>query len=408
MTYKKRKIFDYIVKFIPYKEALVVYGARQVGKTTVMKMLIDHLIKNGIAEKDIFYLDLEDLDMLQICNQGVPSLLAYIQARSPGKEKKYVFIDEIQYMNTPSNLIKLLVDNHSDDIKLIVSGSSALNLKSKLKRSLVGRTVTFEMHGLDFGEFLWFNDIHIDTATASDKKATQDLNRLFHSFSIFGSYPRAALIQNIEEKKYYLRQVIQTYIKRDVKDIGNIRNIMKFNDFLRILANQAGSLLNITSLASDTGLARETVYDYLALLEGTYICTRLTPFHRNIKNELTKMPKVYFEDNGVLNYLLHNDFIDQLTGPLFENSVYCELKKNTDSGKLHFWRTQTKQEIDFIIENPKSLTAVETKRTFSGRHVQNLDFFSEKYPGTEKRIVTLEKRKPASKDVTVYYPWQIV
>ncbi|GAG74920.1 unnamed protein product, partial [marine sediment metagenome] len=170
MTFIKRKILPHISNFIEYKEAIVIYGARQVGKTTIMKMLIKKLkTTNNIPDEAIFYLDLEDLEILEVCNQGVDHLIRYIDARtsynsnsspaaSSSKGKIYLFIDEIQYLNNASSFIKLMVDNHSDRFKLIVSGSSVLDIKSKIKQSLVGRIVTFEVFGLDFEEFLWFKN----------------------------------------------------------------------------------------------------------------------------------------------------------------------------------------------------------------------------------------------------------
>lgn len=243
MTFIKRKILPHIANFLNYKEAIVIYGARQVGKTTIMKLLIKELkTTTNIPDGAIFYFGLEDLEMLELCNQGVDYVIRYIEARtsysSPASSmgKIYLFIDEIQYLNNASSFIKLMVDNHSDRFKLIVSGSSVLDIKSKIKQSLVGRIVTFEVFGLDFEEFI-----------------------------IFGAYPRVALISNLNNRRYYLKELIQTYIKKDIRDIGKIRNIMKFNNFLRVLADQAGILLNIDELASSIGIAKGTVYDYLIL-----------------------------------------------------------------------------------------------------------------------------------------------
>jgi len=159
VTFIKRKILSQINNFLNYKEAIVIYGARQVGKTTIMKMLIKELkTTNKIPEEALFYIDLEDLEMLELCNQGVDYLIRYIEARtsynsnssavsSNSQGKIYLFIDEIQYLNDASNFIKLMVDNHSNRFKLIVSGSSVLDIKSKIKQSLVGRIVTFEVLG---------------------------------------------------------------------------------------------------------------------------------------------------------------------------------------------------------------------------------------------------------------------
>jgi len=421
VTFIKRKILPQINNFLNYKEAIVIYGARQVGKTTIMKMLINELKSTThIPEEAVFYIDLEDLEMLELCNQGVDYLIRYIEARtsynsnssavsSNSQGKIYLFIDEIQYLNNASNFIKLMVDNHSNRFKLIVSGSSVLDIKSKIKQSLVGRIVTFEVLGLDFEEFLWFKKkkYHLDKVADTEKKTQKELKQLFEEFIIFGAYPRVALISNLNNKKYYLKELIQTYIKKDIRDIGKIRNIMKFNNFLRILADQAGNLINIDELASSIGIARETVYDYLFLLESTYIARRVPPFFKNLRSELTKMPKIYFEDTGILNYLKYTDIVEKVSGELFENCIYAELKKTVGLDILRYWRTQSKQEIDFVIQHRKQIFTLEVKKIYSGQKTTSLDYFSQKYPNSKSFIITLEKRREVKENISLLYPWEI-
>jgi len=407
LVFIKRKILLRISRFLEYKEAIVIYGARQVGKTTIMKMLIKQLKDNGIPDKAVFYFDLEDLDMLNLCSQGVDFLIRYIDARTSYKGKIYVFIDEIQYFGNASSFIKLMVDNHSNRFKLIASGSSVLGIKSKIKKSLVGRIVTFEVFGLDFEEFLWFKKKIFNLDKVADEKTKKELKQLFEEFIIFGTYPRIALISRIDDRRYYLKELIQTYIKKDIKDIGKIRNIMKFNNFLRILADQTGNLLNIDELASSVGIARETVYDYLTLLEGTYIARRLAPFFRNLRSELTKMPKIYFEDSGVLNYLKYDDIVEKVSGQLLENSIYAELRKVVGLESLRYWRTQSKQEIDFVVEHRRQLFTFEVKKIYSGQKTTSLRYFSQKYPNSKSFVITLEKRREAKENISVLYCWEI-
>ncbi len=410
MDYFKRKVVSRIGKYLDYKEAIVIYGARQVGKTTIMKILIEKLKTHGVPAEGIFYIDLEDLDMLNLCEKGVESLVKYVESRSSYQGKFYVFIDEIQYMNRASSFIKLMVDNYSERFKLIVSGSSAFDIRSRIKQSLVGRIFVFEIHGLDFEEFLWFQDKKFNLDRVDDDKTEKELNQLFEEFVYFGSYPRVALIRERDVKKDYLKQVIQTYIKKDIRDIGRIRNILKFNNFLRVLADQAGNLLNIDNLSSGMGIARETVYDYLMLLENTYIIQRLSPFFRNLKNELTKMPKIYFEDSGILNYLKYNDIVEKVGGELFENAVFAELRKRVGLECLRYWRTQSKKEVDFIVEMRNKIYAFEIKKLYSGQRITGLEYFHRKYPRSELFVITLGKRirpKFSRMGFNIIYPWEI-
>jgi len=402
-----RKIISKIKAFLNYKEAILIYGARQAGKTTIIKILIEQLKNEGQPQDSIFYFDLEDLDFLNIFNQGVESVKNYVSARTGYKGRIYLFVDEIQYLENASNFIKLLVDNYSEKFKLVASGSSVIGIKSKIRQSLVGRVVTFEVFGLDFEEFLWFKNKKINLKEANDLKSEKELKELFIEFAIYGFYPRIAQILKIDEKKYYLKELIQAYVKKDIKDIGRIRNIIKFNNFLRILADQAGSLVNIDSLSLDVGIARETVYDYLMLLENTYIIALLKPYFKNLKSELIKMPKIYFLDNGVLNYLKYNDIVEKISGDIFENIIFSELGKSFGCQSIKFWRTQAKNEVDFIVEVGNKLYAIEAKRSYAGDNLRDLNNYSSKYPEAEKIVITLNKKISSKKDINVIYPWEI-
>jgi len=406
VNYFRRKVVSQIINYLNYKEAIVIYGARQVGKTTIIKILMGELENQGVPAEAIFYIDLEDLDMLNVCDNGIESLIKYIEARTSYTAKIYLFIDEIQYMNNASSFIKLMVDNYSDRFKLIVSGSSVLDIKSKVKQSLVGRIFTFEVYGLDFEEYLWFQGKIFNLRRIGDSKTEKELKQLFEEFIYYGSYPRVALIRDIDVKKSYLKELIQTYIKKDIRDIGRIRNIFKFNNFLRILADQAGNLLNVDNLASSVGIARETVYDYLILLEGTYIVRRINPFFRNLKSELTKMPKIYFEDSGILNYLKYNDIVKKVSGDLFENVMFAEFRKRINLDSLRYWRTQSKKEVDFIIEKRNSIYAFEIKKLYSGQRITGLEHFQSKYRQSKTFIVTLEKKLHLAKGAIIIYPWE--
>ena len=407
MDFFNRKTISKIKAFLDYKEAIIIYGARQVGKTTIMKILIEQLQNEGQPKDSIFYFDLEDLDFLNIFRQGIDSVENYINARTDYKGKIYLFVDEIQYLENASNFIKLLVDNYSEKFKFIASGSSVIGIKSKIKQSLVGRIITFEIFGLDFEEFLWFKGKKINFLKARDLKSEKELKELFAEFTIYGFYPRIAQFSKIDDKKYYLKELIQTYIKKDIKDIGKIRDIFKFNNFLRILADQAGNLVNVDGLSVDVGIARETVYDYLMLLENTYIIALLRPYFKNLRSELVKMPKIYFLDNGILNYLKYNDIVEKISGDLFENVIFCELLKTFGPEKIKFWRTQAKNEIDFIVEVEKKISIIEAKKSYAGENLKDINYFSEKYPGATKIIVTLDKKISRKKNTNIIYPWEI-
>ncbi|KUK49560.1 MAG: AAA ATPase [Parcubacteria bacterium 33_209] len=411
MEYFKRKLLPKILDFIDYKEAIIIYGARQMGKTTIMKMAMKNLQNKGISNDRLLYFDLEDIENLELFNRGIETIIQYIEARIPqntlNKGKLFLFIDEIQYLKNASSVIKLFVDHHSDRYKLIVSGSSVLSIKTNMKQSIMGRAITFELFGLDFEEWLEFKNIKINPKKVIDSRTNEELSQLYKQFILYGCYPRIALIPEINQRKYYLKELIQTYIKKDIREIGKVRNILKFNNFLRVLADQTGNLLNIDEIASTIGMARETVYEYLALLEGTYIAKRVHPFFRNIRSELTKMPKLYFEDTGILNYLKYQDIVEKVSGELFENSIYNELKKCYGQEKIKYWRTQNRQEIDFVVQHKNKLLAFEVKKQYTGQKTSAQNYFSQKYPDSTNYLITLEKKKEANQSINLIYPWEI-
>jgi predicted AAA+ superfamily ATPase len=279
-----RKILSAITQYIDGAEIVLLVGARQVGKTSVLYLLMDELIKRGTPEKSILYFDLEDLNVLDIFNSGVKRFISYLSALGRDiKGRLYIFVDEIQYMNNPTNFLKLIADHHKN-LKLIVSGSSTLEIRQKFKDSLVGRKVLFEIYPLDFYEFLVFkkektlcdallkSDIRhitqkIGVANISAHFFIDDMARYFNEYLIFGGYPRIVLEAGHDKKVSYLMDIYSSYIKKDIKDIMRIDNITAFNNLLKALALQTGSLVNITELCNIVKLQEKLLRDICFFLK---------------------------------------------------------------------------------------------------------------------------------------------
>ena len=214
-----------------------------------------------------------------------------------------------------------------------------------------------------------------------------------------------------EKKEIKLKQVINAYIKKDIRDIADIRNIDSFNSLVRALAAQAGRMLNVLELSNTLGIAKQTVNEYVFLLENTYIVRRVRPFHRNMRSELTKMPKIYFEDTGLMNILINKTFSRNTGGAILENSVYSELRKNTPVESIFFWRTNKQQEVDFIVEGVKKggrkvLKAIEVKNSFLNKHTAHLACFKKKYKETEAFFYCMKRNeRNRNDDITVMHPW---
>jgi len=377
-----RRVLPEIEKNLDKPGAILLVGAWQVGKTSILYLLMDFLRKKGVAENRIFYLDLEDISLLDVLNRGVKEFLAYLRAHGAEADQRvYVFVDEIQYMENPTNFLKLIAD-HYKNIKLIVSGSSTLEIRRKFKNSLAGRKAVFEIHPLDFCEYLIFKEEeklanglqegdlrHISLETTLDdlpaRFFAQDLERHFYEYLCFGGYPGVVLEAEQERKISYLMDIYNSYVRKDIKDLMRVDNVAAFNNLIKVLALQIGNVVNITELCTAVKIARETLERYLFLLENTFIIKMVSPFSSNPRKEISKMPKVYFMDTGLRNMVIRNfaqleDRAD--SGTLAENGVFSNLFKNlAPLEELHFWRTLSKSEVDFVIVRGDQTTPIEVK-----------------------------------------------
>lgn len=345
---KKRDILPTILSNLKHKKIIGLLGSRQVGKSSIIYLVINHLLKSQINKSNIFYFNLDDLKLHDLFD----NLPIFIQFLGKEKERKYVFIDEIQRLNTPGLFLKEVHDLGLN-IKIFYSGSSQLEIKSKLKEHLVGRARQFEIHRLGFEEYINFSQ------PITRKQALQDI-------LIYGSYPAIALEQDKTEKKLSIKDIYQSYIEKDLVDFLNIGNINAFNRLISILAYQSGRLLNIDSLARSIRISRVETEKYVNILEQTFIIRRVYPFHKNYKKEVTKTPKIFFLDLGLRNYSLNNFNTfegRQDIGELFENFHFLEMLQSDPHGlnKINYWRTTNQTEIDFIHIKENKTEAIEVK-----------------------------------------------
>lgn len=399
-----RKRYKEIKPYIDTRDIIVIHGARQTGKTTLLKILMKDL-----PPEDTTFFDLEDNEFLELCDEGPKHVAAYLRQKGllKNQERFFLIIDEIQYLSNPSSFLKLIYD-HYPYLKLIVSGSSSFDIKKKFKDSLTGRTVNFELYPLDFTEFLVFKNktFNLDEHITS-KILVDELKRLYREYVLYGGYPKIVLTESIEMKKKYLRQIIDTYIKKDIRDLANIRDTAKFNKLLRVLASQSGQMLNITELANTAQLAKQTIEEYLFILENTYVIKLLPPFYKNLRSELFKTPKIFFYDTGLLNMLWLRTLPGEITGNTFETAVFSEFAKNFDPEDIHYWRTQDKKEIDFVITWKDKIIPVEVKINVSRMNYTPIKYFSSRYEPGSAFCISLEGAVPEDKFNTSHIkPWE--
>jgi uncharacterized protein len=373
---KTREILNTLLDNMENELILGLIGSRQVGKSSLICLLIENLLNTGISPKDIFYFNLDDLHLHDLFSV-MPD---FIQFLGNDNKRKYVFVDEVQRLNSPGLFLKEVFDLKRN-IKIIFSGSSQLEVKAKTKEHLVGRSRIFTISRLSFNEY-------IDFAGPITKQDA--LNKIL----LYGSYPAVAKEIHAIDKKLRIKDIFQAYVQKDLVDFINLKDLNNYNKFLIRAAMQSGDLLNINSIANALGISRNKIEEYLNILEQTFICKRIYPFHRNYNKEITKTPKLYFLDLGLRNYILNN-FIDLSLrtdkGSLFEDFYLTEIlsKDYHSMKKVNFWRTTNKTEIDFVIQDEGGFCAIEVKWSKSKRP-KSFTTIESLYPGITCSVVTLD------------------
>lgn len=400
-----------IIKWMDNEQILLLVGARQVGKTSLLYLLIQHLLSQGIDESRLFYFDLEDFEILNLINSGVPNFMEYLRREGADFNKKfYLFIDEIQYLDNPTHILKLIAD-HYRNIKLVVSGSSTLQIRKKFKDSLVGRKILFEIYPLSFSEFLFFRkkknlqgvvkDLRLREWMANPRAKEfrvleiyqRELAQSYEEYVLYGGYPAVVLESNFSKKSVLISEIYQTYVRKDIGQLFTIEDINAFNNLIRLLALQIGSLVNCQELATALRISRLTVERYLFMLENTFIIKRVSPFFSNKRKEIVKMPKYFFLDLGLRNQIIRN--FEKLemrsdAGFLIENAIFISLNNHLKVlEELKFWRTKSGNEVDFVVDTQKRW-AVEVKYQERERPLipRGIYYFRDRYQPAGMVVIT--------------------
>lgn len=409
-----RSILSEIKPFLGKDLIILLVGSRQVGKTSLLQLIKEEVKNMNLAnDKTIFFFDLESLESLTLIQEKNPEQFVdylYTTAAVNRTTSLYVFIDEIQYLKNPSSFFKLLADHHPT-IHLILSGSSSLEIKKIFTDRLTGRKVLFEILPLSFSEYLFFQEFphthlleNINAANflSGDEKVFYSSEKLrdflskilplYEEFVIFGAYPRPSLLSNKSLRRKLLEEIRDVYVRKDISDILRVENVVGFNRVLHLLAAQSAQLFNVQELSNSSDLSRETVERFLFFMQETFILSLLTPYFQNVRQEIIKMPKIYFSDTGIRNFLLNN--LEPLgqrvdTGHLVENAVFHQLALT--NFPLHFWRTKTKVEVDFVVisDGGKPVPCEVKYQTFKKLTVPSgLNSFIERYHPPRAFVIT--------------------
>ena len=343
--YIQRLIKKDIQKRLLLKRAkiIVLYGARQVGKTSlvedILKNVDQNILKlNGDEEKATKLFSSRDLEKMNSVVSGYEIL----------------FVDEAQKIENVGLNLKILHDSQPQ-LKIIVTGSSSFELASSIREPLTGRAWTYHLHPIAMCE--------LTSHWNSYELAEQRKNHL-----VFGTYPELFSLKNISDRQKYLHSLSRDYLYKDVLEIEGIRSSQKIKKLLQLLAFQIGSEVSLTELAGQLEMHKRTVERYIDLLEKFFVIFSLTGFSRNLRKEVTQKPKIYFCDLGMRNAIINNfNSLENRNdiGMLWENFIIAErLKFNAYYKRFvssYFWRTYTGAELDYVEEQKGKLYGYEIK-----------------------------------------------
>ncbi len=383
---KKRLLFNDIHKHLDKKQITLILGARQTGKTTLLKQ-----VQSSLADSDrpATYILLEDKEILTAFNQRPDNLFQFIPPLENGK-RQFIFIDEVQYLNDPSNFLKYLYDEYWEQLKFVVTGSSGFYIDQKFKDSLAGRKRIFYLPTMGFREFLIFKDCseiakyaHADFLPLAYRPKLQVL---LSEYLIYGGYPDVVLEPSPAEKQGILKELADSYVKKDALEAA-VLYPDAYMKILRFIAGNIGGQLNINTLSNDLKIEFKTVEAYLRLMEKSFHISLVAPFSRTVSTELRKMKKAYFNDLGLRNYFVNNFNPIRRNddrGELLENYVFRLLNNTFDSEDVRYWRTQKKQEVDFVVQEKQALEVKFSKDLYRPTKYK---FFQTKYPDIPLQLI---------------------
>ncbi|MEJ5352673.1 MAG: ATP-binding protein [Melioribacteraceae bacterium] len=365
-----RKLLVNIKNKLFRDKAIIVYGARQVGKTTLINSLLNDL---GLQNKDITYLNGDDFDVREILsNPNVVKLEGII-----GKSK-ILFIDEAQRIPEIGIVIKIIVDRIKN-VQVIATGSSSFLLSRSIKEPLTGRAYEFVLYPLTFGEL-------VEHSSLLEEK------RKLERRLIFGSYPE--IVSSPGEEKDLLELLSGSYLYRDLFVMPTVSRPELLEKITKAIALQIGSEVSTVEIGQLVGADRLTVEKYIDLLEKAFIVFRLPALNRNVRNEIKKGKKIYFYDNGIRNAVIKNFNEINLrndVGALWENYCISErikfLAYSNHPAQSYFWRTTQQQEIDYVEEYDNSFSAYEFKFNIAARPKFSKTFISS-YPVKHTNLIT--------------------
>lgn len=374
----ERDLYKKIKLRLNSKQAVVITGMRRTGKTTLLKFIFEK-----IKSKNKQMIELENPLRRKIFEVGDYEEIVKSLRASYGLDfdkKVYLFLDEIQFVKNLPSVVKYLIDHYQ--VKFFLTGSASFYLKNLFSESLAGRKFLYELFPFNFSEFLRLKEVKMNIGR---KEGLTDylielLMPLYQEYVDFGGFPEVILEKTEKGKKQVLENIFSSYFQMEVKQLSDFKKDKSLRDLLLLLAQRAGSRLDVQRIAQALGIDRRTVIEYLDFLEDTYFISLLKPFSRSVDVAIIKNPKVYFCDSGMINAIAKVD-----RGALFEQAVFQSLRQK---GELNYYQKKTGLEIDFILSKRR---AFEVKSTAVQSDINKLKKIAKELKLADYQVVTLQK-----------------
>ena len=342
--YIPQKQLDNLKALIQPGKVIVVYGARRVGKTTLLRKYVENIDPNRLL-----FINGDDIATSRFLeSRSIENLKDFV-----GRHQ-YLIVDEAQYIKNIGLNLKLIVD-HIPGIKVIATGSSSFDLAQTIGEPLTGRRFVLKLFPLAQMEISQREKMH-ETATNLETRL------------IYGSYPEVIMLRDNKLREEYLRELVSSYLFKDIFALEGIRYSEKLIRLLQLIAFQIGSEVSLSEIGRQLAMSKNTVERYLDLLEKAFVIFRLSGFSRNMRKEITKNSRYFFYDIGIRNAVVGMfnplNLRDDI-GKIWENYLISEVQKHREycrlSSRLYFWRTYDRKEIDLIEDHQGHLSAYEIK-----------------------------------------------
>lgn len=402
--YIERDLEEKIRQYKDKPEIIAVTGPRQSGKTTLLLKIHEDLENSN-------FISFEDREALDLFEEDVKS---FGEQHLEGYD--YLIIDEFQYAEEGGKGLKYIYD-HYPDKNIFVTGSSAVEMTVKGLQHLTGRVLNFKLFPLSFEEFLKYKDeklyrsfertseeliesLESGTEQSLSETLSEKLKDYRREYLVYGGYPRAVVSDSEEEKEEVLKNIINTYLLKEIREVLDIAEDRKIRNLIKLLSLQIGDLVSYNKLGDRSGYSYKQLKEKLGILEQTFVVKFIDPFFRNKQKEIVKSPKTYFYDNGFRNAVINNfqDVRDRNDrGELNENFFFSQAVQR--GLEVKFWRSRAGAEVDFLYESP-GLTAFEIKTT--PKKTRAMRSFIDKY--SPERFFVLNEDKLDSGEDLSYLP----